>query len=170
MVKTRSQRARHAVEGRLTIKVAEVEGLNTKERLIEVHRHFWYERLLWTRDMIVDLEARKIIVREIALDEIADEDEMHARTLISRPPSVLSSSFDMDPTISGRSTNEENVGIEDATSIEVEHTSTRTNDTVVLSDDGEELSVKGGSDDDDYVDFPSILHSYPEDPGTLREF
>ncbi|KAF6134061.1 hypothetical protein GIB67_038352 [Kingdonia uniflora] len=91
----RARRVRHAVADRLAIKVIEIherlferighdpelpvsvlkfKGLNTRERDIEMDRHFLCDVF---RDMIVDPKARKLVVKEIALDEIADEDEMN---------------------------------------------------------------------------------------------
>ncbi|KAF6134740.1 hypothetical protein GIB67_002141 [Kingdonia uniflora] len=49
------------------------DGLNERAKENEVDRHFWCDVF---RDMIVEHEARKIVVGEISFDEIADEDEM----------------------------------------------------------------------------------------------
>ncbi|KAF6145273.1 hypothetical protein GIB67_041468, partial [Kingdonia uniflora] len=49
-----------------------VDGLNSRVRENEVDRHFWSEVF---REMIIEPEAQKTVVREIAMDEIAIEDE-----------------------------------------------------------------------------------------------
>ncbi|KAF6171375.1 hypothetical protein GIB67_009516 [Kingdonia uniflora] len=149
---------------------------NARQRDIELDRHFWCDVL---RDMITDPEARKIIARQIALDEIACEDEMivggemRGKELTNRLPSFSSSSFEMDPSTSSRSITEENIGFENTTLIGVKNRNNISHDSVIASvEEGEGNSKSRGDSEDKvkFLDFHGNLYCYSKGSDVWKEF